>query len=210
MNINKLKMLIAVIATVVLIGCIPQTLSSNNQQKAKPVIEIPYNSSGKIEKLHVLPAAFSRESIKNYPEFIKQQKAQGFGNAIWNELDDLLYDTGYFKLLSANPAMIAGIGDVLEARGTSKRNIELPDKILTVNTNFFIRKVSSMDMMKVHKQEKFHVTVHLKYFELDNNAINIAIPASGDFVDVDLFDATKIALKLATKKLLRRINAKRK
>ncbi len=195
------------ILTIFLFGCMNNSHSPNNT--FLPRVEIPYNTSGSIANLYVLPAAFSKESIKNYPRFIEQQKQQGFGNAIWNELEDLLYDTGYFKLLSASPATIPGLSDILEAKGISKSKIDLPEKILTINTNFFIRKSQSMNMLKVTKQEMYHVTVYMKYFELDKNAINIAIPASGDAVHSDLLYATKQALKLATKKLLRRINAKK-
>lgn len=161
------------------------------------------------EKLSVLPSSFSKESKRNYPAWISHMQEKGYGNAIWQELEDILYDSTHFDLIMEPPTSIDAFRNILagkKARGEGKPiEIELPDHILTMNVNFFVQKSESLKGMSVVTTENFHATVHLRYYDLNNGAINRAVPATADGVDADLIQATRLATRNATKKLLSRM-----
>lgn len=190
-----------------LTGCVAPSASSAPATAATVDLGgIPPNK-GPVSKLHVLPASFSEESKKNYAKFIEKLEASGYGNALWQELENILYDSGYFELLMESPANSQVIRDLLDAKGKDvASNVTLPDKILTINTNFFQGSTESMNMLTTTRKPEFHATVYLRYYELDGSAINRAIPAVGDAVAPDVLDAVKLATRKAAVQLLTRIN----
>ena len=162
--------------------------------------------------LTVLPVAFSTESKRNYPHWIESMEKKGYGNAIWQELEDILYDANRFELVMEPPAESEEFRRILAARGAGMGDadhgitIDLPDRVLTINVNFFVRTSESMSMLSSHSRKEFHATVYLRYFDLENRAINRAVPATGDAVGGDLLDATRAAARKATRKLLQRLD----
>ena len=198
---------VAVLALLLVGGC--GTPGGSSAAASAPPVDlsgIPPNK-GPVSKLHVLPASFSDESKKNYAKFIEKLEASGYGNALWQELENILYDSGYFELLMESPANSQVIRDLLEAKGKDvASNVTLPDKILTINTNFFQGSTESLNMLTTTRKAEFHATVYLRYYELDGNAINRAVPAVGDAVAADVLDAVKLATKKAAVQLLTRIN----
>ncbi len=167
-------------------------------------------SADPLPKLYVLPASFSMESHDKYGKWIEKLQEQGFGNAVWQELEEVLYDTDSFELILESPANVRKIRDILDAKNVDLTNVKLPDKILTINTNFFVKKAESASFFKVKKTEIFDVTVYLRYYELDGPAINIAIPAMGEFRAENLMDATRQAVRKSAEKLLHRIERKKR
>jgi hypothetical protein len=203
----KLTLALAFVLVAALSGCVAP--AANPSAAAGPAVDktgIPRNT-GPRSKLHVLPASFSEESKRNYGKFIEKLEASGYGNALWQELEDILYDSGYFELLMESPANSQAIRDVLDAKGKDvASSIVLPDKILTINTNIFQGATESLTMLTTTRKQEFHATVHLRYYELDGNSINQAIPATGDAVAPDVLDAVRQATKMASVRLLTRIS----
>ncbi len=162
--------------------------------------------------LTVLPVSFSSESRRNYPHWIETMEKAGYGNAVWQELEDVLYDAHRFELVMEPPAESEEFRRILAARGAGmvnpgqSINIELPERILTINVNFFIRTSESMSMLSVAKNKQFHATVYLRYFDLEHGPLNRAVPASGDAVADDLLDASRAAVRKAAQKMLQRLD----
>lgn len=68
--------------------------------------------------------------------------------------------------------------------------------------------MSSSESLKgtsLKTSENFHATVHLRYYNLNEGAINRALPTTGDGIDTDLIQATRMATRNAAEKLLRRM-----
>ncbi len=177
---------------------------ASSMTPAAATASIPRNA-GERAKLHVLPASFSDASQRNYAPYIEKLQAQGFGNAVWSELEDVLYESNYFELVMESPTNVQAIRDILSATGAAPK-IALPEKVMTINTNFFVNTTESMSMMNTSKTQQYHATVYLRYYELDGAAINAAVPATGDGVAGDLLTATRMATRNAAIKLLKRIS----
>ncbi len=65
-------------------------------------------------------------------------ESSGYGNAIWQELEDILYDSGWFDLLMEPPLASEQFRQILSVRGQgglggNNLQIEMPDRILTIN-----------------------------------------------------------------------------
>jgi len=84
--------------------------------------------------------------------------------------------------------------------------VEMPDRILTINVNFFVKETESLQGMTLFKNQEFHATVHLRYYNLQGQVINRSIPATGDAMSGDLLEATRLATRIAAGKLLRRLH----
>lgn len=205
---NYAKIFIFLMLATAISGCQADKSSSVPVNSHAPVVR----QTASLPLLTVLPVSFSAESKRNYPGWIDTMQKAGYGNAVWQELEDILYDAHRFDLVMEPPAESEAFRRILAARAAGATDggggitIDLPERVLTVNVNFFVRKSESLSMLSVEKKEQFHATVHLRYFDLENGALNRAVPATGDGVADDLLDATKIAAHNAAQKFLRRID----
>jgi hypothetical protein len=166
-------------------------------------------------KLHILPVAFSKESQANYQAWIEKLRTSGFGNAIWQEIEDVAYDDPRFTVIQETVAADE-FAQLLEARqkrapeaGTSESAParELPDYVVTINVNFFVRATETLKVFSASKSEEFRVTIYLRYYDLASGAINVAVPAQADAVGVDPMVAARQAVRSAWAKLLTRLEA---
>ena len=187
-------------------------LSISVAQKAMALPDAPANNTyHQPEKLSVLASSFSPESRRNYPTWIKKMESAGYGNAIWQELEDILYDSGRFDLLMEPPLASEQFRQILSTRGQgglggNNLHIEMPDRILMINVNFFVKETQTLQGMTLSTNQEFHATVHLRYYNLDGGrAINRPVPATGDAMSGDLLEATRIATRNASQKLLHRL-----
>lgn len=165
-------------------------------------------------QLYVLPAAFSAESEKNYAAWIERLTADGLGNAIWQEIEEIFYDHPRYAVLQS-PVTHAEFRKILEARQSSATAItsadetaaayELPDKVVTVNTNFFTRANAKLTWGKSERREEFHVTVYVRYYDLLGGKLNTAIPAQADAIGPNPIVAAREATRTAVARLLARL-----
>ena len=169
--------------------------------------------------LHVLPLAFSPESKKNYGPWIERLTADGLGNAIWQEIEDLFFEHPRYAVLQS-PVTHEDFLKILAARqagrpaeGAGRAPEEplyaLPDRVVTVNTNFFVRKDAKLAWGKAQQTEEFHVTVYLRYHDLTGGKVNLAVPAQADALGPNPVLAARAATKAAVAKLLERLGARR-
>lgn len=201
------KYFLCVLLSLLLVGCASnQTTVSSRYTKH----ENNHSPKREREKLTVLASSFTQESRRNYPDWVGQMEQEGYGNSIWQELEDILYESGHFELLMEPPTSSEEFRQVLSARkggGIAGNNlrVEMPDLLLSTNVNFFKKTKQTLHGMNVVEREEFHATVHLRYYDLNSGVANRSIPATGDAVSDDLLKATRIASRRAAEKLLRRI-----
>lgn len=164
------------------------------------------------KKLHVLPLAFSKESEEKYAAWISRLKSEGLGNAVWLEIEEAFYEHPEFAVVQS-PMAEREFLQIVEARRLrqpdAKAAYVLPDEVVTINTNFFIRKEQRLDWGKARSSETYQVTVYLRYYDLTNGLVNVAIPAQADASAFDPVTATRAATKAAVGLLLKRLAAAR-
>ena len=165
--------------------------------------------------LHVLPLAFSPESKRNYGPWIERLVADGLGNAIWQEIEEVFFEHPRYVVLQS-PVTHEEFQKILAARqagrtaaGPERAADEplyaLPDKVIAVNTNFFVRKDAKLAWGKAQAAEEFHVTVYLRYYDLTGGRVNVAVPAQADALGPNPVLASRAATKAAVAKLLERL-----
>jgi hypothetical protein len=161
--------------------------------------------------VHVLPLAFSAESEKNYGAWIRTMQAQGVGNAVWSELEEILYDHPRYTVLQS-PVTQQEFSDLIAARNRAEAAAPagelyaLPDRVLTINLNVFPRTSEQLKGFSTRKKTEFSVTVYLRYFDLTSGPLNRAIPAQADATAELPVEATRQAVGAALVKLLQRID----
>lgn len=163
-------------------------------------------------QLYVLPLAFSPESKKNYGPWIERLTAEGLGNAIWQEIEEVFYDNPRFVVLQS-PVTHEEFQKIIAARETSVTRVEptgeatyaLPEKVITVNTNFFTRTGAKLAWGKAQQNEEFHVTVYLRYYDLVGGRLNVAVPAQADATGPNPVLASRQATRAAVTRLIERL-----
>lgn len=156
--------------------------------------------------LLVCPVAFGDSSEEQYPQVVAAFKSKGYGNAIWQTIEDKLYDTKRFQIVTPpSKRMKSMLEQVLGAQKEAKES-KLPRRILLCNMNFFEIKTESLRLAKVAKALDYHVELMLEYYDLDGPYGNTPVVAKGDAVHKDLLVATDQATVAALAKLLKRID----
>ena len=165
---------------------------------------MPASLKGRELSLFVLPRSFSKNSRERYSDWISHLKERGYGNALWQEMEDILYPN--FEITVPPKVKEQRFRRVLVAnKHPDQLDVALPDRVLTINTNFFVRKSEKLSGLDVDKKRQFHTTVYLRYYKLDAGAINQPIPATGRAVKADLLNAQRAAAEQATRSLLNRL-----
>ncbi|GAB5561228.1 MAG: hypothetical protein SynsKO_28750 [Synoicihabitans sp.] len=161
-------------------------------------------------RIHVLPLAFSAESRKHYGEWIERLEGEGYGQAIWQELEELLYDVEGLELIQS-PMVEDEFMEILRAHleqasaEDGAAVFELPSQIITLNANVFTREVESLRMMKATRTTQHEVTLYLRFFDLAGGKLNQAIPARGTAAAESPVAAGREAMKHAVESLLSRL-----
>lgn len=161
------------------------------------------------KKLHVLPLAFSKESEEKYAAWISRLKSEGLGNAVWLEIEEAFYEHPSFAVVQS-PIAEREFLQIIEARRlrqpTAETAYALPDKVVTINTNFFVRKEQRLDWGKAQRSETYQATVYLRYYDLLDGVVNVAVPAQADATATDPISATRTATRAAVVILLKRLD----
>ncbi|MDP6631824.1 MAG: LPP20 family lipoprotein [Kiritimatiellia bacterium] len=154
--------------------------------------------------LLVCPVAFGEKSAEQFPEVVARFKQKGYGNAIWQTVEDKLYDTKRFTLVTPpEKQMRSMLSDILGRSPQAKQ--KLPQRILLCNMNFFEVKTESLRFAAVSKRTEYHAELMLEYYNLEDEYSNVKIPAKGEAKDRDLLEATSEATAMAIDKLMHRI-----
>jgi hypothetical protein len=156
--------------------------------------------------IFVLPLSYGKDSEEQFPEVVKKYKALGYGNAIWQTVEDLLYSKG-FEIVTAPSSQTQSLLQQMfnQAAPSSPAAVKLPDKVLLCNMNFFEIKTESLSWGALARNSEYHVELLLELYDITAPHSNVKIPSKGEARDKDLLDATQKAAKQAIDKLVERV-----
>ena len=155
--------------------------------------------------LLVCPMAFGAESEEQFPQVVAEFRRKGYGNAIWQTVEDKLYDSRRFLFVAPPQQQVRSMLEQILGRAPDPKQQQLPRRFLLCNMNFFEAKNERLSLGAVARSTEYHVELMLEYYNLDGQYTNIKIPAKGEARDKDLLNATGQAAVLAIERLLRRI-----
>lgn len=156
--------------------------------------------------LLVCPMAFGASSEEQFPELVAEFRRKGYGNAIWQTVEDKLYESGRFLFVTPPQQQMRSMLEQILGRAPDTGEQKLPRRFLLCNMNFFEIKSESLLAGAASKRTEFHVELMLEYYNLDGQYTNIKIPAKGEARGRDLPSATGEAAVNAIKRLLQRID----
>lgn len=152
--------------------------------------------------IFVAPFSFGRESEEQFSDIVAQYKALGYGNAVWQTVENLLYDRN-FEILTSPAArtkdMLAEImGQFAES---PEGDVLLPDLVLLCNMNFFKVPTPRMIGLKTVEDQEYHAELKLELYEVKGANRNVKIPAMGEAKNRDLLVAIRQSAEAAVDQL---------
>jgi hypothetical protein len=154
----------------------------------------------------VCPVSFGKESEEQFPEVVKKYKALGYGNAIWQTVEDLLYEKGFETVTAPSSQTKSMLEQILgQSAGPIAQGVKFPDKVLLCNMNFFEVKTESLSWGMLARNSEYHAELLLELYEVTAPHSNVKIPSKGEARDKDLLAATQKAAKQAIDKLVERV-----
>lgn len=156
--------------------------------------------------IFVAPLSFGKESEEQFPEVVKKYKTLGYGNAIWQTVEDLLYAQN-FEIVTAPTAQTRSMLEQIlgQSAGPTSGAVRLPDKVLLCNMNFFEIKTESLSFGKLARNSEYHAELLLELYDVTAPHSNVKIPSKGEARDKDLLTATQKAARQAIEKLVDRL-----
>jgi hypothetical protein len=155
--------------------------------------------------LLVCPMAFGTESEEQYPDVVADYKKKGYGNTIWQTIEDKLYDTHLFQLVTVPSTRVKSVLEQIVAGAASKGKKRLPHRILLCNMNFFEMTSEKLRFGTVARNKEYHVELLLQYYDVEGPYDNVIVPAKGEARGADLLGASNEAADAAVEKLIRRL-----
>ena len=154
----------------------------------------------------VCPLSFGKESEEQFPEVVEGYKKKGYGNAIWQTVEDLLYEEG-FEIVTAPSSQTKSLLQQMfgQSAPSSSSAVKLPDKVLLCNMNFFEVKTESLSWGTLARNSEYHAELLLELYDLHAEHSNVKIPSKGEARNKDLLTATQNAATQAVKKLVQRV-----
>ncbi|NQU40185.1 MAG: LPP20 family lipoprotein [Lentisphaerae bacterium] len=156
--------------------------------------------------LLVCPLAFGEQSSEQFPELVAEFKRKGYGNAIWQTVEDNLYETRRFTFVTPPSNQARSMLEQIMGRTPEVQARKLPRRILLCNMNFFEVKTERLGFGSIAHNPEYHVELMLEYYDLEDRFANVKIPAKGEARDADLLKATDLAAERALKRLVTRID----
>ncbi len=154
----------------------------------------------------VAPLAFGRESQEQFPEVVERYRAQGYGNAVWQTIENLLYDHGFDVVTAPASQTRDMLQDILGQFATdSASTVQLPEKVILINMNFFEIKNERLTRGRVIQRTEYHAALMLEMYEVSAEFGNVKIPAKGEVRNEDLLAATSQAARRAVDQLAERL-----
>lgn len=164
--------------------------------------------------LLVLPFAFGSDSQQQFPDVVEKYRHSGYGNAIWQTLEDLLYDRAVFQI-STLPSTndVNELTALLKQRGdisAKLKELEAPHYVLDCNVNFLAQETAKLRGFTAVTEQKYHATVHLRLFDIyaPSEERRYPVTAEGDAIHEDLQTATNEAATNAVAKLIAKYKEK--
>ena len=156
--------------------------------------------------IFVCPLSFGRESEEQFPEVVRKYRDLGYGNAIWQTVEDLLYEKG-FEIVTAPSSQTKSMLEQIIGQSVppSAQAVTLPAKALLCNMNFFEIKTESVSWGSLARNSEYHAELLLEVYEVTAPHSNVKIPSKGEARDKDLLAATQKAAKQAIDKLVERV-----
>jgi len=185
----------------VLVSC-PQTQLDKALARAKEFAE---KAQQRIP-IFVCPLSFGKQSEEQFPEVVKKYKARGYGNAIWQTVEDLLYEQGYEIVTAPSSQTKSLLQQMFGHSSTSTPGaVKLPDKVLLCNMNFFEVKTESLSWGTLARNSEYHAELLLELYDLHAEHSNVKIPSKGEARNKDLLTATQNAATQAVQRLVERV-----
>lgn len=162
---------------------------------------------GRRASVLVCPLAFGRESEEQFPEVVARYRAAGYGNAIWQTVEDLLYEEGYATLTAPSSKTADLLREVLGGPegGEDEWPATRPDYVLLCNMNFFEIRGERLSLARRMAVREYHVELLLELYDTRGEAGKGKIPARGDARSADLLEAATIAARQAVSRLVARL-----
>lgn len=156
--------------------------------------------------IFVCPLSFGKESEEQFPEVVKKFRMLGYGNAIWQTVEDLLYEKG-FEIVTAPSSQTQSMLEQILGQSAvpAPGAVKLPEMVLLCNMNFFEVKTESLSWFRLARNSEYHAELLLELYEVTAPQRNVKIPSKGEARDKDLLTATQKAAKQAIDKLVERI-----
>lgn len=161
---------------------------------------------GENKKVHVMPRAFSKESEGVYTNAIANFTAQGFGNAIWQEVEAVLARSGFevVTMPYTEDAYMQILRAHLESEAVPERGplFEKPDYVLGLNCNY--EKVTSQSLkgVGVSVNTYWDAVLHFRMYDIGSGRYNVPrFVGSGEGRDPSHLAASRQAARIAMREL---------
>ena len=153
------------------------------------------------------PLSFGKESEEQFPEVVKKFRTLGYGNAIWQTVEDLLYEKGFEIVTAPSSQTQSMLEQILgQSAAPTPGAVKLPEMVLLCNMNFFEVKTESLSWFRLARNSEYHAELLLELYEVTAPHANVKIPSKGEARDKDLLTATQKAAKQAIDKLVERVH----
>lgn len=157
----------------------------------------------------VAPLAFGRESAEQFPAVVERYRKQGYGNAVWQTIENLLYDQGFDVVTAPSSQTRDMLQDILgQFQAESSAAVKLPEKLLLINMNYFEIYTESLSRARLTRMTDFHVALMLEMYEVSAEFGNVKVPAHGEARDGNLLAATRLAAESAVNQLVERLGSR--
>jgi hypothetical protein len=155
-------------------------------------------------RLHVLTSAFSKDAVKEYPEWVEKLKSNGYLFAVWTSMEEGFGSHPSFELFM-EPGSLDDTGflqDFIKEETALDPNGQ-PNAMVSVISKIFIKRDQE-------GQERFTVEISLRYFDLTNKPwYRGALVASAiETNNPDPLLASRRASEKATEKLIETLRRK--
>lgn len=157
--------------------------------------------------IFVCPLSFGKESEEQFPEVVKKFRTLGYGNAIWQTVEDLLYEKGFEIVTAPSSQTQSMLEQILgQSAAPTPGAVKLPEMVLLCNMNFFEVKTESLSWFRLARNSEYHAELLLELYEVTAPHTNVKIPSKGEARDKDMLTATQKAAKQAIDKLVERVH----
>lgn len=187
----------------------PRKLAEEAKKRAESEIaeRLPQKTGQAKIPLLILPFAFEPASEEQFPEVVQKYRRLGYGNAIWQTLEDLIWESPQFEIntLPSTNDVIA-LTKLLDQRGNiaaKLKELEAPNYVLKCNVNFLSQPDGATFFGKSVERQKFSASINLRLFNASSEHRNAPVViAKGDAKNEYLQTATDEAATNAVNDLL--------
>jgi serine/threonine protein kinase len=131
-------------------------------------------------RLYVLRGSFSRDSVNNYPDFVQYMQEQGYGYALFAELEEQLFGDQRFELVWVDHGSEEFFLELRQIFGVENLR-EFPDAVIQIDTNVFDDGRSlEVRGLRAREEPRYSFTIQLRYIYINRDNRVRFIPAQAD------------------------------